>query len=45
MTAADSQSGLASDPSGTVQVDTSTPGPQLIERTAVDNVGHTRTES
>lgn len=44
VTAADGQSGLAQDPSGTVAVDTTQPGPQTIERTAVDRVGHERTE-
>jgi GDSL-like lipase/acylhydrolase family protein/WD40 repeat protein len=44
VTAADGESGLADDPSGTVAIDTSDPGVQVIERTAVDNVGHERTE-
>src|SRR3954447_4774637 len=43
--ASDGQSGLASDPSGTVAVDTSTVGPKTITRTATDNVGHTTTKS
>jgi hypothetical protein len=45
VTAADGQSGLAEDPSGTFAVDTSSPGTHVIERTATDNVGHSRTES
>ncbi|HEX8856296.1 MAG TPA: GDSL-type esterase/lipase family protein [Thermoleophilaceae bacterium] len=45
VTAGDSQSGLASDPSGAVEVDTSHVGTQTIERTATDNVGHERTKS
>jgi hypothetical protein len=43
--ASDGQSGLASDPSGTVPIDTSKAGSVTIERTAVDNVGHTTTSS
>ncbi|HWT95759.1 MAG TPA: PxKF domain-containing protein [Solirubrobacteraceae bacterium] len=42
--ATDDGSGLAQDPSGTVAVDTSKVGPQTIERTAVDRVGHTVTQ-
>jgi hypothetical protein len=38
--AADGQSGLASDPSGTVAIDTSSPGAKTVSRVAVDNVGH-----
>jgi lysophospholipase L1-like esterase len=45
VTAADGQSGLASDPSGTVPISTSGVGPQTVERTAVDNVGHSTTDS
>jgi acetyl esterase/lipase len=45
VTASDGQSGLASDPSGTVPIDTGKPGPQTITRTAVDNVGHETTRS
>jgi hypothetical protein len=45
VTASDGQSGLGTDPSGTVDVDTSTAGTKTIERTATDNVGHTRTRS
>jgi lysophospholipase L1-like esterase len=44
VTASDGESGMRQDPSGVVAVDTSKVGPQLIERTAVDNVGHRRTE-
>jgi hypothetical protein len=42
--ASDAHSGLASDPSGTVTLDTSEVGEQVIERTATDNVGHSTTE-
>jgi fermentation-respiration switch protein FrsA (DUF1100 family) len=40
VTASDGQSGLASDPSGTVAIDTSKAGPQTVSATAIDNVGH-----
>jgi lysophospholipase L1-like esterase len=40
VSASDGQSGLASDPSGTVPIDTSKAGPQTVERSASDNVGH-----
>jgi hypothetical protein len=40
VTASDGQSGLASDPSGTVPIDTGSTGPKTIARTAADNVGH-----
>jgi Alpha/beta hydrolase domain len=40
VTASDGESGLASDPSGSVPIDTSKAGAQTITRTAVDNVGH-----
>ncbi len=43
VSAADGQSGLASDPSGTVAINTSKAGPQTTERTATDNVGHSTT--
>ncbi|MHB8233567.1 MAG: OmpL47-type beta-barrel domain-containing protein [Solirubrobacteraceae bacterium] len=43
--ASDGQSGLASDPSGTVPINTSKAGPQTVERTATDNVGHSTTTS
>jgi hypothetical protein len=45
VTASDEQSGLASDPSATVPIDTSKAGAQTITRTAVDNVGHETTKS
>jgi hypothetical protein len=45
VTASDGQSGLASDPTGTVPIDTSQVGPQTTTRTAIDNVGHETTES
>jgi hypothetical protein len=45
VTAADGQSGLALDPSGTVAIDTSKAGPVTIERTASDNVGHSTTST
>jgi hypothetical protein len=40
VTASDDESGLATDPSDTVSIDTSSVGPQTVTRTAVDNVGH-----
>jgi hypothetical protein len=43
--ASDGQSGLASDPSGTVPIDTSTGGTKTVTRTAIDNVGHETTDS
>jgi hypothetical protein len=45
VTASDGQSGLASDPSATVPIDTSSVGPKTITRTAVDNVGHSSERS
>ncbi len=45
VSASDGQSGLASDPSGTVPINTATAGPKTVERTAVDNVGHSTTGS
>jgi hypothetical protein len=45
VSASDAQSGLASDPSGTVPINTSKAGPQTITRTATDNVGHETTTS
>ncbi len=45
VTASDPYSGLASDPSGTVPINTSRPGPQTITRTAVSNVGLETTKS
>jgi hypothetical protein len=40
VSASDGESGLASDPSGTVAIDTSTVGPKTVTRAATDNVGH-----
>jgi|GEM_PF-2533911 len=45
VTASDGQSGLASDPSGSVAINTSKAGDQTVTRTAVDNVGHETTRS
>jgi hypothetical protein len=45
VTASDGQSGLASDPSGSVPIDTSKAGSQTIARTATDNVGHSTSAS
>jgi X-Pro dipeptidyl-peptidase (S15 family) len=45
VSASDGESGLASDPSDTVAIDTSTVGPKTVTRTAVDNVGHSVEES
>ena len=45
VSASDGQSGLASDPSGTVPINTAKPGPQTVERTASDNVGHSTSSS
>ncbi len=45
VTASDGQSGLATDPSGTVAIDTGKAGPQTITRTAIDNVGHETSDS
>jgi hypothetical protein len=45
VTATDGQSGLATDPSGTVAIDTSKAGPVAVERTASDNVGHSTSAS
>jgi hypothetical protein len=45
VTASDGQSGLASDPSGTVPIDTSKAGEQSTSATAVDNVGHETSSS
>jgi Tol biopolymer transport system component len=44
VTASDDESGLAEDPSGTMALDTTHAGPQVVERTAIDHVGHARTE-
>ena len=43
--ASDGQSGLASDPSGTVSIPTGAVGPQTVTRTATDNVGHATQKS
>jgi hypothetical protein len=45
ITASDGQSGLATDPSGTVPINTSKAGPQTTEATATDNVGHSASDS
>ncbi len=45
VSASDGQSGLATDPSGSVPIDTSKTGSQTIERTATDNVGHVASAS
>jgi predicted acyl esterase len=45
VSASDGESGLDSDPSGTVAIDTSSVGPKTVTRTATDNVGHSTTES
>jgi len=45
VTATDRYSGLASDPSGTVPIDTSSVGPQTTTATAVSNVGLEKTKS
>jgi hypothetical protein len=45
VTASDEQSGLASNPSGTVAINTSKAGPQTTTARAVDNVGHETTKS
>jgi hypothetical protein len=45
VTASDAYSGLASDPSGTVPISTSSAGPQTTTRTAVSNVGLQTTTS
>ncbi len=44
-TASDGQSGLASESSGTVPIDTNTAGEATVSTTAVDNVGNETTES
>jgi predicted acyl esterase len=45
ISASDDESGLASDPSGTVPIDTSSVGPKTVTRMATDNVGHSTTKS
>jgi hypothetical protein len=45
VSASDDESGLGSDPTGSVAIDTSSVGPQTVTRTATDNVGHSTTQS
>lgn len=45
VTASDTGSGLANDPSGTVPIDTSIPGVKTTQRTALDKVGHATTRT
>src|SRR5205823_5092604 len=45
VTASDGESGLASDPTGTVPISTAHAGPVTVQRTAIDNVGHETTSS
>jgi hypothetical protein len=45
VSASDAESGLDSDPTGSVAIDTSSVGPQTVTRTATDNVGHATTQS
>jgi lysophospholipase L1-like esterase len=45
VSASDGQSGLASDPSGSVAINTATVGAKTTTRTATDNVGHSTTKS
>jgi hypothetical protein len=45
VSASDGESGLQSDPSGTVPIDTKKVGPATTTRTAIDNVGHETTRS
>src|SRR6185437_7613051 len=45
ITASDGESGLASDPSGSVPISTAHAGSQTVTRTAVANVGHETTRS
>jgi lysophospholipase L1-like esterase len=45
VSASDGQSGLASDPTGSVPISTSTVGAKTTTRTATDNVGHATTKS
>ena len=45
VTASDGESGLASDPSGTVPINTAQGGAVTTTRTAIDNVGHETTVS
>jgi hypothetical protein len=43
--ASDGESGLVSDPSGSVPISTATVGPKTVSRTVNDNVGHSTTKS
>ncbi len=43
--ASDEQSGLASEPSGTIPIDTNSAGKKTVSTTAIDNVGHETTQS
>ncbi len=45
VTASDAHSGLVSDPSGSVAIDTSTVGPKTVSRSVTDNVGHSASAS
>jgi lysophospholipase L1-like esterase len=45
VSASDGESGLATDPSGSVPISTATVGPKTVTRTATDNVGHSTTRS
>jgi lysophospholipase L1-like esterase len=45
VTASDGQSGLASDPSGSVPIFTTLVGAKTVTETAIDNVGHETTKS
>lgn len=45
VSASDGQSGLVSDPSGTVAIDTSSVGPKTVARAVADHVGHSATNS
>jgi hypothetical protein len=45
VSAADNESGLGSNPSGSVPISTATVGPKTVTRTAIDNVGHSVTQS
>jgi lysophospholipase L1-like esterase len=45
ISAGDGESGLATDPSGTVAIDTSSVGPRISSATAKDNVAHSKSAS
>jgi lysophospholipase L1-like esterase len=45
VSASDDESGLASDPSGLVAINTSSVGPKTVSRSATDNVVHSTTKS